>query len=156
MAEGPREEGDGHFDLVDNVGLPVPAGRVDFEGAQEDVARRVFSLRRAVGVEVGDVDNLVDIEHASSVDGNEDLESHLCGGIVKVVESGGEVGGIVRVVNGKGVEAGALGQADVAGIVIVRGWVLDHVVGEDHGSGRALGEGRMGVSVRMRMSVTET
>lgn len=156
MAEGAREEGDGHFDLVDNVGLPVPAGRVDLEGAKEDVASRIFGLRRAVGVEVGDVDNLVDIVHAGSVDGNEDLESHLRGGFVKVVESDGEVGGIVRVVNGKGVQASALGQADVGGVVHVWGWKLDHVVGEDHGGGPALGEMRMGVGVSVSMRVTET
>ena len=74
MTEGSREEGDGDFDVVDNVGLPVPAGRVDFEGAEEDVAGGVFSLRRAVGVKVGDVDDLGDIDHGGSVDGYEDLE----------------------------------------------------------------------------------
>ncbi len=152
LAEGSGEEGDGDFDFVDNVGLPVPAGRVDFEGAEEDVAGSVFSLRRAVGIEVCNVDDLAYIVHGGGVDCYEYFKPHLCGGIVEGVESSGEVGRLVCIVDGEGVEARVLGQVDVGGIVIVWGWELDHVVGKDHGGGRALGEMRMGV----RVSVTET
>lgn len=74
FAESAGQEGDGDFDLVNDIGLPVPAGGVDFEGAEEDVTGGVFRLRRMVGVEVCNVDDLVYIVHGGGVDGQEDLE----------------------------------------------------------------------------------
>ena len=97
--------------------MPVPARRVDFEGAEEDLAGCVFSLRRVVGVEVCNVDDLVYIEHGGGVDGQEKFEVQCAGGLVEDVEVCGEDGGIVCVVDGEGVEASGLGQVDVGAIV---------------------------------------
>ena len=74
FAERTGEEGDADFYVVNDVGLPVPGWRVDFEGAEEDVARCVFGLRRAVGVPICDVDDLSYVEHGGGVDGQEELE----------------------------------------------------------------------------------
>ena len=74
--------------------------------------------------------------------------------MVEGVESIGELGYIVGVVDGKGVKAGVFCQGDVSGVVHVWGWVLDHVVGEDHGRGRPLGD--MFVSAGVVVQVSET
>lgn len=74
LAEGAGEEGDGDIDLVNDIGLPVPGWGIDFEGAEEDVAGCVFSLGRAVGVEICDIDDLGHVVHGGGVDGQEELE----------------------------------------------------------------------------------
>ena len=137
--------------------MPVPAWRVDFEGAEENVAVGVFELGFMVGVKACDVDDLGYIVKGGGVNGQEELEAQVGGIVVKDVKVRGENGGIVGVVNGEGVEAGVLGQVDVGGIVWTRGLELDHVVGEYHGGGRStLGHLGVGMGVRVRVSVMKT
>lgn len=84
--------------------------------------------------------------------------------MVKNVEVRGEEGCIVCIVNGECVETGGLSHVDVG--AIIRTWTavqtgrleLDHIVGENHGGSRTLGQLRvgMGVGVRVRVSVMKT
>ena len=137
--------------MIDDVGLPVPARRVDLERAEKDIAGCVFGLGRAFGVEVGDVDDFAYVVHGGGVDGYEELEAHLCGGAVEYIESMSETRVIVGVVDGEGVEARGLCHADIGGVVQILGRDLDQVVGEDHGGGRTLGQMRMVVRVKVRV-----
>ena len=158
LAKRAREEIDANSLLLqrcNNIILPVPAWRVDFEGAEEDVAVGVFELSFMVGVKACDVDDLRYIEKGGGVNGQEELETQVGGIVVHDVKVRGENGSIVGVVNGKGVEAGILGQVDVGGIVWTRGLELDHVVGEYHGGGGST-LGQVGVRVRMRVSMMKT
>lgn len=72
--EGAWKERHWHFNLIDNVRLPVPGGRTGLEGAEKDVAVRVLQLRRAISVEVCEIDDHGSVGYAGSVHAEEQLE----------------------------------------------------------------------------------
>ncbi len=137
--EGAGKEGNGRFDVVDDIRLPVPGRRTCLEGAEEDVAVCVLQLGRAIGVEVGEVDDHGSVGNASRVHAEEQLEVQLFGGLVhdaEIVFEVGPGGGPASVVDGKSVNAGGLGEHHVVGVIEVRGLEGDHEVGKDHRCGR--------------------
>ena len=135
------EEGDGNFDIVDDIRLPVPRRCIRLEGAEEDVTLVILHLCRASGVEVGEIDNHGCVRDAGGVHAEEELEAHFLGLLVESIEVRSEerpAGVGASIVNGESVDAGSTGEVNVVAIVEVGRLERDHVVGEDKG-----GRGRL-------------
>lgn len=124
--------------------MPVPGRRAGLKGAKH---RLVVDNELAVVrvVKVDEVDDHVGIRDAGEIEVEEDLEVERGGLGVELGELAFHLHPVcvpAAIVDGKGVDAGILGEFDIIGVVAV-GRLLDyHVVGKDEGAGGAsLAEG---------------